>query len=133
MRATRPSALLLSASLGLACATASVRAQCTSAFSAPPTTPAVAEPQVPAAAAGAITGLRGGNLALTSWRFWWELNKDRFLDLPRGNPQQRGLPADVTEALQRTLKVSTQRDLTAASLLALAKICLLYTSDAADD
>ena len=79
---------------------------------------------------------------LTTWEFWWEFHKDAYLfaptpreepdfDLGAGSPtspqQRHPLPAaavrgEIEPALRHVLVVEQQRDLVAASMLALAKV-----------
>ncbi len=89
---------------------------------------------------GPVTGSTGASAATDSWRFWWEVNRERFLDLRQNlstlllsapaplTPRTLGL-ADAEESLQRratpallaALKESSNGDLEAICLVALAR------------
>jgi HEAT repeat protein len=116
-----------------------------------PRAPGPGGPGGPAAPAAATAGARlpvgrplaaastaSGEVAvdLTRWQFWWEFNKDSYLNLKRAvhRPQQAGArdeslrptPAQVDgqirPALLRALGEVRQRDVVTACLIALAKL-----------
>lgn len=118
-----------------------------------PAGPATGGPAMPAAGglggAGPRTGPRGVTLTVdrTTWDYWWEYNKDAFLQLRRTmtapvatgsddfflgatrardrssvRPARARILQEVLPALKRALDGSDQRDITTSCLIAMAKI-----------
>lgn len=120
-----------------------------------PSTPGPAGPTTggpaPAAAAGPTTGPRGAPVGpdLNKWQFWWEFNKDPFINLKASihastavtgsdeffmggsrrteasdtmKPTDAEIMGSILPALKRALDSTDQRDITSSCLVAMGKI-----------
>ncbi len=116
-----------------------------------PAGPATGGPAAPAPTAGPTTGRRGAPVApdLTRWQFWWEFNKDPFINLKEAihanlattggdeffmgsskraeakdtlKPTKAEILNRILPALKRALDSTDQRDITSSCLVAMAKI-----------
>ncbi len=123
-----------------------------------PSTPGPGGPGTPGGggpAGGPLTGGGGGDVDLTAWTFWWEFNKEPYLNLKsfihststttgsdgwflgsgqkqQGKdslrPTEEQIRQKVVPALLRALESETNNDIVTGCLIALAKI-----GDAADE
>ena len=117
-----------------------------------PTTPGPTGPNTPGpGGVGPTTGPRGAPIGidLTKWQFWWEFNKDPYLNLKQAihaslvttgsdeffmggsrrsegkdtlKPTEGMIMGSVLPALKRALDGTEQRDIVSACLVAMAKI-----------
>ncbi len=118
-----------------------------------PSTPAPGSPGVPTGGpasgpAPVVTGGSAGGADLTLWEFWWEFNKDPYLNLKaaihsgiitgsddfflgRGaqsqskdslKPSEAAIREKVVPALKEALEKETNNDIVTGAMMALAKI-----------
>jgi HEAT repeat protein len=115
-----------------------------------PSGPATGGPAAPAPGAGPTTG--GGIVLdddLTRWEFWWEFNKDPFINLKAAihqsgaishsdsffmgpgkvqtgkdtmKPTEAQILSEILPALHRAMEGTEQRDITSSCMIAMAKI-----------
>ena len=115
-----------------------------------PAGPSTGNPAGPGAGRGATTGSSGADMDdLTTWTFWWEFNKDRFIRL-KDAVQQGGLVTggddfflgptrrheardslkptserilgEILPALKKAIDSTDQRDINSSCMVAMAKI-----------
>ena len=116
-----------------------------------PGAPNTGGPRAPGIGSGPRTGPRGIQLSadLSKWQFWWEFNKDPFINLKDSihapmtstgsdefflgatrridskdstKPSRSDIQEVVLPALKRSLEISDNRDINSACMIALAKI-----------
>ena len=108
-------------------------------------------PRAPGIGSGPMSGPRGIQLSadLSKWQFWWEFNKDPFINLKdaihaptietgsdefflgpsrrvnskdTSKPSESDIQETILPALKRALEMSDNRDINSACMIALAKI-----------
>ncbi|MHC4078459.1 MAG: HEAT repeat domain-containing protein, partial [Planctomycetota bacterium] len=118
---------------------------------AAPSAPSTPTPGAPSSGGGPTTGPRGTPIGddLTKWQFWWEFNKDPFINLKdaihrpetttgsddffmgasrrvassdTAKPSKVDIMETILPALKRALDSTDQRDITSSCIVAMAKI-----------
>lgn len=125
-----------------------------------PTTPTPAGPGASTGApagrpAGPVSGAAGGGADLTTWEFWWNFNKEQYLNLKAAihagvtsgsdtfflsggdasgaksalKPTENDIRTKIVPALKHALETERQNDIVTGSLVGLAKIGDAKTED----